>query len=46
MNFAGGGFARKAKEAVVPLVEQWLDGLRMHQCLPVPRAAGVSVTTK
>lgn len=46
MNFAGAGFARKTKDAVVPLVTSWLDGLRAHRCAPAPTPAGVSVTTK
>jgi dienelactone hydrolase len=46
MNFAGIGFARKTKQAVVPLVTDWLDGLRAHQCAPAPHVNGVSITTK
>ncbi|HXS74514.1 MAG TPA: alpha/beta hydrolase [Rhodanobacteraceae bacterium] len=46
MNFAGVGFARKTKNAVVPLVTSWLDGLRAHQCAAAPSLAGVRVTTK
>lgn len=46
MNFAGIGFARKTKEAVVPLATGWLDGLRTHRCAPAPSLAGVNVSTK
>lgn len=46
MNFAGIGFARRTKDAVVPLVTGWLDGLRAHQCAPAPHMAGVSISTK
>ena len=46
MNFAGHGFAGTTKQAVVPLVTNWLDGLRARHCVAAPTTAGVSITTK
>jgi pimeloyl-ACP methyl ester carboxylesterase len=46
MNLAGAFFAGKTEDAVIPLIETWLAGLRSRRCATPPRLDGVSIVTK
>ncbi|HEY3519879.1 MAG TPA: alpha/beta hydrolase [Rhodanobacteraceae bacterium] len=46
MNLAGALFASKTEAAVVPLIENWLAGVRTGRCIPPPRMDGVKIITQ
>ncbi len=46
MTLAGAFFAGKTKAAVVPLIENWLTGLRAGRCAPPPTLSGVKIVTR